>query len=62
MLVDEEAIGPSRLLKRNVSCFSKAKPFNLLTSYRDCHSVRYTKPVGQLVTRIGLCSNSSLAV
>ena len=62
MLVDEEAIGPLRLLKRTVSCFGKAKPFNLLTSYRDCHSVWYTKPVGQLVTRLGLCSRSRLAV
>ena len=32
MLVDEEAIGPSRLLKRTVICFGKAKPFYLLTS------------------------------
>ena len=35
MLVDEEAIGPLRLLKRTMSGFGKAKPFNLLTSYRD---------------------------
>ena len=62
MLVDKESIGPSRLLKRNVSCFGKAKQFNLLTSYRYCHSVQYPKPVRQLVTRLGLCSRSSLAV
>ena len=62
MLVDEEAIGPSRLLKRTVSCFEKSKQFNLLTSYRDCHIVRYPKPIGQLVTRIGLCCRSGLAV
>ena len=62
MLVDKEAIGPSRLLKRTVICFSKAKPFNLLTSIRDCHSVRYTKPVRKLVTRLGLCSCRGLAV
>ena len=61
-MVDEEAIGPSRLLKRTVSCFGKAKPLNQLTSYMDCHSVRYPKPVGQLVTRLGLCCCSGLAV
>ena len=62
MLVDEEAIGPSRLLKRTVSCFGKAKLFNLLTLYRDCHIIRYPKPVGQLVTWLGLCCRSGLAV
>ena len=41
MLVDKEAIGPLRSLKRTVSCFGEAKPFNLLTLVRDCHSVRY---------------------
>ena len=30
--VEEEAIGPLSLLKSTVSCFSKAKPFNILTS------------------------------
>ena len=60
--VEEEDIGPSRLLKRTVSCFGKAKPFNLLTSIRDCHSVRYTKSVGQLVTRLGLCGCGGLPV
>ena len=39
-LFDEETKGPSHLLKRTVSCFGKAKPFNQLTSYRDCHIVR----------------------
>ena len=43
-LVDEEDTGPSCLLKRTVSCLCKAKPFNQLTSYRDCHSVRYPNP------------------
>ena len=61
-MVEKEAIGPSRLLKRTVSCFGKAKLFNILTSYRDYHRVRYTKPVGQLVNQIGLCSLSGLAV
>ena len=41
MLVDEEDIGPSRLLKRTVSCFGKAKLFYLLTLIRECHSVQY---------------------
>ena len=49
-MVEEEAIGTLSLLKRAVSCFGKAKPFNLLTLIRDCHRVRYTKTVGQLVT------------
>ena len=62
MLVDKESIGPLRSLKRTVSCFEKAKPFNILTSIRDCHSVRYIKSVGQLVTRLGMCSRSGLAV
>ena len=62
MFVDKGAIGPSRLLKKTVKFFGKAKPFNLLTSYRDCHSVRYKKPIEQLVTRLGLCSHSGLAV
>ena len=61
-MVDEEAIGPSRLLKRTVSCFGKAKPFNLPTSIRDCHIARYTKPVVQLATPLGMCSRSGLAV
>ena len=61
-LVDKEVRRPSRLLKRTMSCFGNAKPFNLLTSYRDFHSVRYTKPVRQLVTGIGQCSRVGLAV
>ena len=62
MLVDKKAIGTLRLLKMTLSCFGKAKPFNMLTLYRDCHSVRYAKPVRQLVTQIGLCSHSGLAI
>ena len=62
MLFEEEAIRPPHLLKRTVCCFGNAKPFNLLTSYRDFHSVRYTKPIRQLVTRLGLCSRIGFAV
>ena len=62
MLVDKEAIGPLRLLRRTVSCFGKAKPFNLLTSIMNFHSVQYTKTAGQLVTRLGMCGHSGLAV
>ena len=60
--IEEEAIGPSRLLKRTVSCFGKGKPFYLLTLIQGSTIPYGIQSVGQLVTRIGLCSCSDLPV
>ena len=54
MLIDEEAIGPSRSPKSTVSCFGKGKPFYLLTLILGSTILYGTQSVVQLVTRIGL--------
>ena len=61
-MVDKEAIGPSRSPKSTVSCFGKAKPFYLLTLTQGSPILYGTQSVGQLVTRLGLCSCSGLTV
>ena len=60
--VDEEAIGPSRLLKRTMSCFGKGKPLNLLTLTQGSTILSGNQSGRQLATRLGLCSRSGLAV
>ena len=61
-MVDEEAIGTSRSPKRTVICFGKGKPFYLLTLIQGSTILYGNQSVGQLVTRIGLCSRSSFRV
>ena len=61
-MVDEEAIGPSRSPKRTVCCFGEGKPFYLLTLIQGSTILYGTQFIGQLVTRIGLCSRSGLPV
>ena len=62
MLVDEEAIGPSRSPKRTICCFDKGKPFYLLTLIQGSTILYGTQSIGQLVTWLGLCSRSGLTV
>ena len=62
MLVDEEAIVPLRSPKRTVRCFGKGKLFYLLTSFQGSTISYDTQSVGQLVTRLGLCSRIGLPV
>ena len=62
MLVDEDAIGPLHSPKRTMSCFGKGKPFYLLTSIQGSTILYSTQSVGQLVSRLGLCSHSGLPV
>ena len=62
MLVDKEAIGPSRSPKRTVCCFGEGKPFYLLTLIHGSTILYGTQSVGQLVTRLGMCSRSGLPV
>ena len=62
MLVDKDAIGPLRSLKRTVTCFGKGKPFYLLTLIQGSTILYSTQSVGQLVTRLGLCSRIRLPV
>ena len=61
-MVDKEALGPSRSPKRTVFCFSKGKPLYLLTLIQGSTILYGTNSVGQLVTRLGLCSRSGLPV
>ena len=61
-LVDEEGIGPSRSSKRTVSFFGKDKPFYLLTLIQGSTILYGTQSVGQLLTRLGLCSCGGLPV
>ena len=61
-LVDEEAIGPSRSPKRTVCCFGKGKPLYLLTLIQGSTILYGTQSIGQLVTRIGLCTCNGLPV
>ena len=62
MLVDEEAIGPSCLLKITVSCFGKGKPFYLLTYIQGSTIAYGIQSVVQLVTQLGLFSRSGFPV
>ena len=62
MLVEEEAIGFSHSPKRTVSCFGKGKPLYLLTMIQGSTILYGTQYVGQLVTRLVLCSSSGLPV
>ena len=57
-MVDKEAVGPSRSPKRTVCCFGEVKPLYLLTLIQVLTILYGTQSVGQLVTRIGLCSRS----
>ena len=52
----------SRSLKRTVRCYSKGKPFYLITLIQGLTILYSTQSVRQLVTRLGLCSRSSLPV
>ena len=61
-MVDEEYIGPSRSPKRTMSYFGKGKKFYLLTLIQGSTILYGTQSVGQLVTRIGLCSRIGLPV
>ena len=61
-MVDEEAVGPSRSPKGNVCCFGEGKPFYLLTLIQGSTILYRTQSVGQLVTRLGLCSRSDFPV
>ena len=61
-MVDKEAIGPSRSPKRTACCFGEGKPFYLLTLIHGSTILYGTQSVGQLETRIGLCSCSSLPI
>ena len=61
-MVDKEAIEPSRSPKRTVCCFGRGKPFYLLTLIQGSTILYGTKPVRQLVTRLGLCIRSGLPV
>ena len=61
-LVEEEAIGPLRSPKRNVCCFGEGKPLYLLTLIQVSTILYGTQSVGQLVTRLGLCSRSGFPV
>ena len=62
MLVGEEVIGPSCSPKRTVSCFSKGKPFYILTLIHGSTIPYGTQSVGQLVTWFSLCSCRSLPI
>ena len=61
-MVDKEAIGTSLSPKRTVCCFGEGKPFYLLTLIQGSSILYGTQSVGQLVTRLGLCSHSGLPV
>ena len=61
-MVDKEAVGPSRSPKRTVFCFGEGKPFYLLTLIQGSTILYGTQSVGQMVTRLGLCSCSGLPV
>ena len=61
-MVDEEAIKTSRSPKRTVCCFGEGKPLYLLTLIQGSTILYGTQFIGQLVTRIGLCSRSGLPV
>ena len=61
-MVDKEAIGTSLSPKRTVCCFGEGKPFYLLTLIQGSTILYGTQSVGQLVTRIGLCSLSGLPI
>ena len=61
-MVDKEDIGPLRSPKRTVCCFGEGKTFYLLTLIQGSTILYGTQSVGQLVTRLGLCSRSGLPV
>ena len=61
-MVDEEAIGPLHSPKRTVCCFGEGKPLYLLTLIQGLTILYGNQSVGQLVTRLGLCSCSGLPV
>ena len=61
-MVDKEAIGPSCSPKSTVCCFGEGKPFYLLTLIQGSTILYGTQSVGQLVTRLGMCSRSGLPV
>ena len=61
-MVDEEAIQTSRSPKRTACCFGESKLFYLLTLIQGSTILYGTQSVGQLVTRLGLCSCSCLPV
>ena len=62
MLVDKEAIEPSRLPKRTACCLGESKPFYLLTLIQGSTFLYGAQSVRKLVTRLGLCSRSRLPV
>ena len=61
-LVDKEAVGPSRSPKRTVCCFGEVKLLYLITLIQVLTILYGTQSVGQLVTRLGLCSRSDFPV
>ena len=61
-MVDEEAIGTLRSPKRTVCCFGEGKSLYLLTLIQVSTILYGIQSVGQLVTRLGLCSRSGLPV
>ena len=61
-MVDEEAIGPSRSLKRTVRCFGKGKSLYLLTLVQGSTIAYGIQSVGKLVARLGMCSRNGLPV
>ena len=61
-MVGEEAVGPLRSLKRTVCCFGEGEPLYLLTLIQGSNILYGTQSLGQLVTRLGMCSCSGLPV